>query len=190
MGVLAGCATSQGLPPHITVTATPTAPTPGIPVSVDIPSIGVHVTSKNLIPVGLNPDNTMATPDDRTPQVMGYYTHGAPPCQPGPDTVPAGLNAHIDGHKQQGALFNLKDIKPGATITVGLDNGTTCTYAVDELVKVSKTSFPTVLVWGSTPGPEIRVISCGGPFIGPPLGYRDNLIAKGHMVSSIGGPPP
>jgi hypothetical protein len=87
----------------------------------------------------------------------------------------------------QGVLYNLKNVKPGDTVAVGLDNGTSCTYVIDELVEVKKVSFPTERIWGSTPNAQIRIISCGGPWDGPPLGYRDNLVAMGHMVSSVGG---
>ncbi|MCA1694724.1 MAG: hypothetical protein LC749_08340, partial [Actinobacteria bacterium] len=74
---LAGCSsTSQGqrhVPVIPQTSAAPPAPAtlPRLrPVSVDVPAINAH---SSLIPLGLNPDHTMATPDDAHPKQAGYY---------------------------------------------------------------------------------------------------------------------
>jgi len=183
---LVGCSnpTSVNSPPaRITVPDTPATatPKPALPTSVDIPSIGVHATK--LMPLGLAKDGTIETPPLSQPQTLGYYTRASPPCVPGPNKVPFALIGHIDGNKQRGVLYNLKNLKPGDAVTIGLDNGKSCTYRINKLAQYEKQDAPVQDVWGPTADAQIRVISCGGPYIGPPYYYRDNLNGMGSLVS-------
>jgi hypothetical protein len=155
---------------------------PVTPTSMDIPSIGVH--ADHLMALGLASDGTLETPSVKTPEIMGWYAKGYQPCRPGP-FVAVG---HIDGSHRKGILYHLAELKPGATVTVGLDNGKSCTYRVDRLRAVKKDQFPSQEVWGNTPDAQIRLISCGGPFVGGTTGYRDNIIAEGHLMGSTESP--
>ena len=166
---------------HIPIIPDTTVSTVPIPVSVDIPSIGVH--AKDLVPLGLNPDRSIQVPDVTTPQVMGWYTRGAHVCAPGPNEVPAALLGHINDQNKQGVLVDLKNIKTGDLITVGLSDGTSCQYRVTQLAEIKKRAFDTPRVWGPTPDAELRVISCGGKFIGPPDFYEDNLVGMAVLVT-------
>lgn len=182
--VVAGCSGSpaEHIPviPDIPVN-TARAASSAIPVSVDIPSIGVH--AKGMVPLGLNPDKSIQVPDVNTPQVMGWYTRGAHACAPGPNQVPAALLGHINDRAKQGVLVNLKNLKTGDMITVGLSDGTHCQYRVNALAEIKKRAFDTPKVWGPTSTAQIRIISCGGPFVGPPDYYQDNLIGMATLVS-------
>ena len=157
-------------------------PSSAIPVSVDIPTIGVH--TKDLVPLGLNTDKSIQVPDVSAPQVMGWYTRGGHACAPGPNQVPAALLGHINDKNIRGILVDLKNLKPGDLITVGLSDGTHCQYKVTELAQIKKRAFDTPKVWGPTPNAELRIVSCGGPYIGPPDYYRDNLIGMAVLVST------
>lgn len=130
--------------------------------------------------LGLTSDGSIETPSVKTPEVMGWYAKGYQPCRPGPFAT----LGHIDGTGRKGILYRLSELKPGATVTVGLDNGKNCTYRIDELLTVHKAQFPTQRIWGNTPDAQIRIISCGGKFVGGQYGYQDNLIGIGHMVNS------
>ncbi len=196
--VAAGGCTSQ--PPHQatahdpvgsspTLTNTPTQVPPvaspavdAIPVSVDIPTLGVHAT--HLMPLGVNKNGSMQTPPVDQPMTLGWYTRGAHACTPGPNEVPFALAGHINGsgHKP-GILTDLKNLKTGAAVTIGLSNGSSCTYRIKQLAQVRKTAFPTNTIWGRTPAAELRIVSCGGAYIGPPLYYEDNLVGEGTLNS-------
>jgi len=182
---LVGCSSAHpsSPPTHITIpTTTPTPPPkPALPVTVDIPSIGVHATK--LMPLGLDKNGVIETPPLSQPQTLGYYTRSSPPCVPGPSQVPFALIGHIDGNHQLGVLAKLKNLKKGDTVTIGLDNGQSCTYRINKLAQYEKQDVPVQDVWGPTADAQIRVISCGGPFIGPPYYYRDNLDGMGTLIS-------
>lgn len=180
--VTAGCSSPLHgpivIPPPVTVTGTPRAiGAAGVPVTVNIPTLGIH--ADHLIALGLNPDKTIQTPDVKTPELLGWYSRGIRPCETGAFA----LIGHIDGSGRKGVLFGLRNLKPGDTVTVTVDNGASCTYRIDELAEVQKSSFPTEKVWGDTLNARIRIISCGGPWVGLPFGYRDNLIGLGTLVS-------
>jgi hypothetical protein len=162
----------------MTSDTTTSAMAPVAPTSVDISSIGVH--ADHLMALGLASDGTLETPSVKTPEVIGWYAKGYQPCRPGPFVVVG----HIDGNHRKGILWRLSELKPGAMVTVGLDSGKSCTYRISKLSAVKKAQFPTQEVWGSTPDAQIRLISCGGPFVGGATGYRDNIIAEGHMANS------
>jgi hypothetical protein len=48
--------------------------------------------------------------------------------------------------------------------------------------KVAKTAFPTALVYGKARYPELRLITCGGPFDTASGHYLDNIIVYAHLV--------
>lgn len=182
---LVGCSQTSSPPAHVTVpdtSGTPTsAPRPALPTSVDIPSISVHATK--LMPLGLDKHGAIETPPLSQPQILGYYTLSSPPCVPGPNKVPFTLIGHVDGNKQRGVLYNLKSLKAGDTITVGLDNGKSCTYRITKLAQYGKHDVPFDDVWGPTGDAQIRVVSCGGRYVGPPDYYEDNLNGLGSLTS-------
>lgn len=154
----------------------------------------MHATS--LEADGLDPDGSIHVPSVKTPQVLGYYTRGGAPCIPGPQQVPFTLLGHIDGSGQKGVLYSLKNLKAGDRVTVGLDNGKTCTYRITRLVQISKdpkneppnalswdSAEAKDLVWGPKPQSQINLISCGGKFVGGELGYADNIVGIGTLVT-------
>jgi hypothetical protein len=54
---------------------------------------------------------------------------------------------------------------------------------VDGVQKVAKATFPSAQVYGNTPYPELRLITCGGPFDTATRQYLDNIVVYSHLVS-------
>lgn len=194
LALTGGCAqTGQGQPaPVVTPTAAAVAPLSPVPrsapVSIDVPAIKAHST---LIPLGLKPDGSLDVPDVHHPQQASYYcvtspnptqvcTSGVLPGQLGP----AVIVGHVDGAKQQGVFYRLKDMKIGDTATVIETNGTALTFSAYRILKVAKTQFPSSVVYGDTVGSELRLITCTGSFIGGQMGYADNEIVFMALVPS------
>lgn len=159
----------------------------GLPVAVDIPAIGVHATQLSI--TGLNPDKSPSTPPTSKPQELGVYGYGSAPCSTGPAKVPFVLIGHIDGDHKPGVFINLKSLKAGNTVTVKLDSGASCTYRINKLASFDKQTLAkgsdaaaAKEIWGPVPVGSIRVISCGGKFVGAPLYYADNLVGEGQLL--------
>lgn len=150
------------------------------PTRVRIPAIGVDAP---LVPLGLNPDGTVATPPLDRPGEAGWYQDGPTPGEPGP----AVLLGHVDSARTGPAVFyQLGRLKPGALVAVRRRDGRTAVFRVDSVERVPKTAFPTQRVYGDLPYPALRLITCGGAFDRRRHEYRDNVIVFAHLVAAAG----
>ena len=137
------------------------------PVRIEIPAIGVAAP---VDPAGKNRDGTLEVPADfaRT----SYYT-GRP--VPG-DAGPAIIVGHVDGRRGPAVFYRLRDLRPGAEVRVHRADGSLVTFVVERSKQVPKKAFPTEEVYGPTPDPTLRLITCGGSFDQRSGHYRDNTI--------------
>ena len=56
------------------------------------------------------------------------------------------------------------------------DAGRVLTFEAYRVDQVRKDTFPTKRVYGNTTGPELRLITCSGEFVGGHLGSADNIV--------------
>jgi len=145
------------------------------PVRIRIPAIGV---SAPVMRLGQNADGTVQVPPLGDHNLAGWYAYGPAPGQRG-DAVILG---HVDSLTGISVFFYLKDLRAGDRIYVTLADGTVATFAVDGVQKVAKTAFPTGAVYGRARYPELRLITCGGPFDRASGHYLDNIIVYAHLV--------
>ena len=161
------------------VAATPAQTTPGLPpakpASLTIPAIGVRVEA--ITDLGLTPEGALQVPGDAT--TVGWFT-GAP--SPGEDG-PAVLAAHVDYKHVPGAFSRLKELQPGAQARVGRADGRIAVFTVYRVDRYAKAAFPTDRVYGDTPDPELRLITCGGAFDRASGNYLDNVVAYAKLTA-------
>ncbi|MDP8936215.1 MAG: class F sortase [Actinomycetota bacterium] len=141
-----------------------TAP-PGHPLRVRIPAIGVIAS---LVPLGINPDGTLEVPSY---DEAGWYAGGT---RPG-DAGPAVIVAHRDSTVGPAVFYALENLRPGDVVHVDYRDGTV-SFVVRESRSFAKSRFPTVQVYGSTDGPELRLVTCDGSFDRNARSYRSNLV--------------
>jgi sortase (surface protein transpeptidase) len=84
---------------------------------------------------------------------------------------------HVDSHAGPGIFFDLSRLPRGAVVKVDRADGSTVTFRVTKVSRVSKTRFPTDLVYAPTLEPTLRLVTCGGSFDPSRRSYRDNVIA-------------
>lgn len=152
---------AQGIQPDSIASSGPA------PTRIDIPLIGV---SAAVDPMGLNSDETMEVPTDFAR--AGYYTGHPTPGEVGP----AILVGHVDNRRGPAVFYRLRELQPGAEVTVERGDGSRVVFLVERSKQVSKDSFPTDEVYGPTPEPTLRLITCGGSFDRSTGHYRDNVI--------------
>jgi sortase (surface protein transpeptidase) len=152
--------------PSATATATSSPP---LPDRVIIPVIGVDAS---LIPLGLNSDGTVEVPSLDDPLDAGWYHYGPAPGEIGPAVV----LGHVDSRREAGVFYRLHDLRPGDTAEIGRSDGSRLAFVVTRIEQAPKTSFPTQSVYGDTPDPELRLVTCGGSFDRAHSSYRDNII--------------
>lgn len=191
-------ATALGLALTLTTDTTPSPPPPAAapsttraapahpPVTVHNPAlrvlpIAVHIpkldASSSLIELGLDADRRMQTPPVTTPMQAGWYEPGPAPGQTGP----AVIVGHVDGAHQPGIFYRLHELTPGDRITVDRADHSTVTFVVRRIIHAPKDHFPTMEVYGRTAGPELRLITCGGPFDRAARSYRENIIVFARL---------
>ena len=183
--VLTGCASPQAseLPPAPTTSApapaTSTQDSRGLPPSepteIRIPKIDAV---SSLVPLGLNADETVEVPPVEKPMQAGWYRHARTPGEAGPAVV----LGHVDGNKQPGIFFRLKELVAGDEIVVSRKDGTTAKFRVHKKEQIAKDSFPTEAVYGDSDVPELRLITCGGSYDQAARSYRDNVIVYATLI--------
>lgn len=181
VGVLLTVLTACGTP-----TATTDAPAPaGPPIAatqqartapangyvVAVPKIGM---SSSLIPLGLNADKTIQVPPLDHVEQAGLYDLGPKPGQPGP----AVILCHVNGGGKPGCGARFAELNEGDKIEMSTpDKG--FTFTVYKRLTVPKADFPTAQVYSDTPGPELRLITCGpGDVVGHDYVQQTVVFAK------------
>jgi sortase (surface protein transpeptidase) len=149
------------------------APSP--PVHLRVPAIGV---SAAVVRLGLNRDGTLQVPGDF--DAAGWFTGGPAPGETGP----AVIAGHIDSRRGPAVFHRLRELRPGQEITVARADGSSVRFAVDGVARYPKDAFPTEAVFGPSPDPLLRLITCGGAFDRSRRSYRDNVVVTARLVAA------
>ena len=148
-------------------------PSVASPVRLRIPAIGVDT---GLEPLGLLPDGTLEAPHEWG--MAGWYADGVRPGDPGP----AVIAGHVDSRNGPAVFFRLRDLRVGATAIVRTSDGQSVRFVVDTVRRYPKATFPTALVYGPTPLPELRLVTCTGTFDWAARSYLDNLVVSARLA--------
>jgi len=140
---------------------------PRRPVAVVIPAIGVGAP---VVSVGATPSGELQIPADI--RTAGWFAFGPSPGDPGS----AVIVGHVDSAAQgQGVFFRLRQLDPGAIISVRFADGTHRDFRVVGRRSYPKQSLPTS-IFGRTGEPVLTLITCGGPFDWARRHYEDNVV--------------
>jgi hypothetical protein len=143
--------------------ARPAAP----PVGLEIPDIGVRA---RIIRLGLNPDRSLEVPQDFAE--TGWWSGGP---RPG-DRGPAVIVGHVDSKTGPAVFYRIRELGPGDEIAVVRADGSRARFVVQGSEQYPKADFPTVRVYGRTPGPTLRLITCSGTFDRSTGHYLSNTV--------------
>lgn len=137
------------------------------PAALMIPQIGVDT---RLITLGLTSRGSIQVPATTT--VAGWYTRSPRPGAVGPATI----LGHIDSYREPGVFFRLAEMRSGDRIYVRRSDGSMVLFRVTAVNSYLKDHFPTQDVYGPTPDPELRLITCGGAFDSTTGHYLSNIV--------------
>jgi hypothetical protein len=168
--------TSTIAPPAAEAASTGPAPmTASTPVRIRIPAIGVD---SGLMDLGLQSDGSLEVPPEGFP--AGWYTDAPTPGELGP----AIIAGHVDWEGSPGVFFALRDLTPGAEVTVAREDGRTALFRVTSVEQFPKGAFPTDAVYADIDHAGLRLITCGGSFDRQARSYSDNIVVFAALVSS------
>ena len=143
-------------------------------MALTIPSIGV---STPLIRLGLTSSGTLQVPDRF--DVAGWYDRSPRPGATGP----AVIAGHIDSVRGPAVFYRLGLLHAGDRVYVRRADGTEAVFQVTGVGLYPKDRFPTAAVYGATPGPELRLITCGGAFDWTRHSYLSNVVVYAAATS-------
>lgn len=150
---------------------------PSRPVQLVIPAIRVRAP---VDPVGLAADGSIAVPPLERHNRTGWYDRGPTPGQDGP----AIIVGHSDTRTGPSVFHDLRKLRPGDRIEVVRQDRTVAVFAVDSVEHFDKAALPADRVYGDFHRPGLRLITCGGPWVGGSIGYSDNVVAFASLVDA------
>jgi hypothetical protein len=147
------------------------------PIQIAIPSIGVRAPVHR---VGLAADGSIAVPSLAKHNETGWYDGGPTPGQVGP----AIIVGHADTRTGPSVFHDLIKLRPGARVEVTRADRSVVVFEVDSVEHFDKAKLPAERVYGDFSRPGLRLITCGGQWMGPSIGYSDNIVAFASLVSA------
>ena len=149
-----------------------------MPVSVDIPAIGVD---SKLLHLGLNSDGTIQVPSlDTSSDEAAWYKYSATPGQIGSSVI----EGHVDSYQGPAVFFRLGALRPGDTVDVTLADGITAIFRVTGVREYLKSRFPAKAIYGATDFAALRLITCGGAFDYATGHYLSSTVVFASLTSS------
>jgi hypothetical protein len=148
-----------------------------IPVSVEIPAIGVHSV---LLRLGVKPDGTMQVPPQRRPNAAAWYKYSVTPGQIGTSVI----EGHVDNDQGPAVFYRLGALRPGDLVNVRLADGITAIFRVTGVRQYPKSQFPAKTVYRATRFAALRLITCGGAFDYATSQYLSSTVVFAFLVAS------
>jgi Sortase domain len=149
---------------------------PSTPERLTIPSIKVEAPIMN---VGLANDGTVAVPPLKRHNEAGWFDEGPTPGQFGP----ALIVGHADTRTGPAIFRDLDKMKPGQKIEVRRQDNSVAVFAVNSVEHYGKSKLPLQRVYGDYSRPSLRLVTCGGTWLGGAQGYADNIIVFASLVA-------
>jgi len=149
-----------------------------LPVSIEIPAIGVHSV---LLHLGAKPDGTMQVPPLQRATVAAWYKYSVTPGQIGTSVI----EGHVDTKQGRGVFFRLGALRPGDLVNVRLADGITAVFRVTGVRQYLKSKFPAKTVYrDATRFAALRLITCGGNFDFATNQYLSSTVVFAFLVAS------
>ncbi|WP_410814038.1 class F sortase [Micromonospora sp. 067-2] len=147
------------------------------PVRLSVPAVKIAAP---VAPVGQARDGSIAVPPLERHNETGWYDRGPTPGEPGP----AVIVGHVDTKNGPSVFYDLGKLHPGDLIEVTRADSSVVVFRVDTVEHFPKDQLPGDRIYGHDGPPGLRLITCGGQFIGGRTGYADNVIAFATLQSS------
>lgn len=148
---------------------------PATPTRVSLPSIDA---TSSLIPLGLQADGELAVPPLSNPMQASWYDKSPTPGSVGP----AVILGHVNGDGKPGIFADLGRLQAGDQVLVDRADGQTAVFTVSHVDTVPKANFPSNDVYGDTPDPQLRLITCGGVLDRAAHNYLSNIIVYANLT--------
>jgi hypothetical protein len=147
-----------------------------VPTRLSVPRIGVAATVQA---VGLDGGGGIEVPPLSKKNTVGWYDRGPTPGQDGP----AVLVGHVDTRSGPSVFAKLGNLREGDKILVSRKDRRIALFRVDAVRAYPKTAVPAGEVYGDFSHPGLRLITCGGAWVGGGRGYADNIVVYASLTT-------
>jgi hypothetical protein len=148
---------------------------PSRPVRISVPSIGLRA---GVHGVGLAEDGSIDVPAASRHQEAGWYRESPTPGQFGP----AIIVGHVDSRTGPAVFHGLRELRPGAKIEISRRDGSVAIFEVNSVERFDKKHLPTRRLYADFSRPSLRLITCGGRWLGGSTGYADNVVVFASLI--------
>lgn len=180
---LAGCTASQTHAPSPSVVKAQQDARRAVAAVVDLPAVPVTlaVAGATAAVDAVKTDFSGALLPPQDVSRLGWWADSALPGSGSGTVVIAG---HVDDQKQgDGFAKRFRALKAGDRFSIATKDQRTIVYQVDSVMSVRKQGGLPVDRLNKQDGPEtLALITCGGEFVGPPLGYVNNDVVWAHPI--------
>ncbi|GHJ06153.1 hypothetical protein TPA0907_05200 [Micromonospora humidisoli] len=128
--------------------------------------------------VGIAPDGSIDVPAAARAQEAGWYDQGPTPGQYGP----AVIVGHVDTTTGPAVFHGLRELRDGDRIEVTRADRRVAVFEVDQVQRYGKERLPVDEIFGDFSRPGLRLITCGGRWVGGGTGYADNVVVYATLV--------
>jgi sortase (surface protein transpeptidase) len=137
----------------------------------------INVPVSRVISYGVLADHRIAAPTNIYD--AGWYNASAKPGQAGAMFI----YGHLDSWTTSGLFANLKDLKPGDSVTVERGDGKTYTYRVvtSRIYPVNNVNMAAVLAPINPNVPGLNLMTCAGSIISHTAGYSERLVVFANL---------
>jgi hypothetical protein len=150
---------------------------PSRPQRLTIPAINVQAP---ILDVGLAGDGSVDVPPLGRHNEAGWFDGGPTPGQFGP----ALIVGHADTRTGPSVFHQLPKLKPGQRIEVLRADRSVAVFEVNSVEHYNKGRLPVQRVYGDYSRPSLRLVTCGGRWLGERAGYSDNIVVFASLIST------
>jgi hypothetical protein len=145
------------------------------PRRIIVPSLGVDAP---ITKVGLAGDGRIKAPPPADGGLTGWYTGAVSPGERGTSVVVG----HVDNAAGPAVFHLLGTLARGSRVEVRRADGRTAVFSVYAVESHRQRKFPAERVYRDAPGPELRLITCGGRYT-KGTGYESNVVVFARLVA-------
>lgn len=152
-------------------------PLPGSTATrIRIPSVKVDAP---LTRVALDAAGWIDAPPAGRPELAGHFQGSVTPGEQGTSVIVG----HVDTARGPAVFYDLGRLAKDSRVEVTRADGTTAVFTVYGVASFTKHGFPAKNVYRATGAPELRLITCGGPF-SEKTGYQGNVVAFARLTET------
>ncbi|MFC8268528.1 class F sortase [Streptomyces cinereoruber] len=145
-----------------------------LPTRVRVPAVRIDAP---VTPVGLDADGWIEAPPPEDDRFAGWFTGAVTPGERGTAVVVG----HVDTPAGPAVFYGLGAVDRGSRVEVARRDGRTAVFTVYGVEVVPKEGFPARRVYADSGRPELRLITCGGPYT-EEGGYEGNVVVSARLT--------